>query len=430
MILAACCCVTFTGIGLTINCLGLFFGPVAKELDVGRGKVAIFSTIVNLVTGFTGPFISTLLKKFRLRTIMSAGCIMVAVGFGILSMADNVYIFYAMAPFIGAGATLLGTVVTFTVLNNWFKTRYGTVTGIMMAFGGVCGVVMSPAINWVIERYSWRAAFLFIGLIGAVVALPGILFVLKLHPEENNLQPYGESEIEAKKEESSNAQSGNESGQYHLFSVSVMLVCLMTFSETATHGINSHLPDYAMELELGSSVGALLISACMVGNISAKLLSGVLSDWIGSMKACLLMYGVSTAGLALLFISPTQHLYYPMVGALLFGASFAINSLGTAQVIKRSFPERAFTRVYAYATAFGYVGIALLTPVFGYIYDYTVSYRKAIFVAIFLKALSVSCIALLRAYLKIKYSCAISTKSKWKRDGQTQERTQQAYHSV
>ena len=35
-----------------------------------------------------------------------------------------------------------------------------------------------------------------------------------------------------------------------------------------------------------------------------------------------------------------------------------------------------------------------------------------------------------RAYLKTKYSCAISTKSKWKQDGQKQERTQQAYHSV
>ena len=36
----------------------------------------------------------------------------------------------------------------------------------------------------------------------------------------------------------------------------------------------------------------------------------------------------------------------------------------------------------------------------------------------------------IRAYLKTKYSCTISTKSKWKRDGQTRERTQQAYHSV
>ena len=34
-----------------------------------------------------------------------------------------------------------------------------------------------------------------------------------------------------------------------------------------------------------------------------------------------------------------------------------------------------------------------------------------------------------RAYLKTKYSCAISTKSKWKRDGQTQERTRRACHS-
>ena len=37
--------------------------------------------------------------------------------------------------------------------------------------------------------------------------------------------------------------------------------------------------------------------------------------------------------------------------------------------------------------------------------------------------------AIIRAYLKTKYSCAISTKSKWKRDGQTQERTRRACHS-
>ena len=39
-------------------------------------------------------------------------------------------------------------------------------------------------------------------------------------------------------------------------------------------------------------------------------------------------------------------------------------------------------------------------------------------------------IRVFRAYLKTQYSCAISTKSKWKQDGQKQERTQQAYHSV
>ena len=37
---------------------------------------------------------------------------------------------------------------------------------------------------------------------------------------------------------------------------------------------------------------------------------------------------------------------------------------------------------------------------------------------------------LIRAYLKTEYSCTISTKSKWKQDGQTRERIQQAYHSV
>lgn len=34
-----------------------------------------------------------------------------------------------------------------------------------------------------------------------------------------------------------------------------------------------------------------------------------------------------------------------------------------------------------------------------------------------------------RAYLKTKYSCTISTKSKWKQDGQKQERTRRACHS-
>ena len=36
---------------------------------------------------------------------------------------------------------------------------------------------------------------------------------------------------------------------------------------------------------------------------------------------------------------------------------------------------------------------------------------------------------IVRAYLKTKYSCTISTKSKWTRDGQTQERTRRACHS-
>ena len=57
-------------------------------------------------------------------------------------------------------------------------------------------------------------------------------------------------------------------------------------------------------------------------------------------------------------------------------------------------------------------------------------FRLFIRVSLFVIALIACIIYLIRAYLKTKYSCTISTKSKWKQDGQKQERTQQAYHIV
>ena len=125
LIVAACCGMAISAIGIVTNCMGVFYKPVSEALGVGRGNVALFNTIVHLTTGFTTPFVANLLRKYPLKPLLFAGSLLISGGIAQLSMAQNVWMFYVIAPFVGVGAAATSSVAILTILNNWFDQKYG-----------------------------------------------------------------------------------------------------------------------------------------------------------------------------------------------------------------------------------------------------------------------------------------------------------------
>lgn len=379
LIVAACCGMAISAIGIVTNCMGVFYKPVSEALGVGRGNVALFNTIVHLTTGFTTPFVANLLRKYPLKPLLLVGSLLISVGIALLSMAQNVWMFYVIAPFVGVGAAATSSVAILTILNNWFDQKYGMASGLALACSGIGGALLAPVFTAIIQMIGWRMAFLAAGGVAALASMPGILFIIHRMPQDKGYLPYGGSAV---KQASGGAQKKSKRSLGEVFSFTFLAICLMGFLSAGMTSVNSHLPGYAEELGFTASVGALMVTCCMIGNISSKLLLGVLCDTLGAVKGCMIMFASVIGSLALFLFAPSDSSWLPLLAAILFGAVFSLGGIGQSQLIRMVYGPEKFAAVYAFASVFPYIGTALMNTSFGYIYDFTGSYRGALMLSL------------------------------------------------
>lgn len=380
LIVAACCGMAISSIGIVTNCMGVFYKPVSEALGVGRGSVALFNTIVHLCTGFTTPVVANLMRKLPIKPILLTGALLISGGIAFLSVANNVWIFYLIAPFVGIGAAATSSVAILTILNSWFNLKYGMASGLALACSGIGGALLAPAFTSIIELIGWRMAFLVAGGAAAIASIPGILFIIRKTPQEKGYLPYGGNEEKAVPERTSPKKSSHSLKE--LFSFTFIAICLMSFLSAGMTSVNSHLPGYAEELGFSASVGALMVTCCMVGNISSKLLLGVLCDTLGAVKGCLIMFASIIAAIVTFLLAPVESSWLLLVAAVLFGAVFSLGGIGHSQIIRLVYGPEKFASVYAFASVFPYLGAAIMNTTFGYVYDFTGSYRGVLILSL------------------------------------------------
>ena len=386
VVVAVCCGLYSAAIGLTMNCMGVFFTPLADSFGVGRGNVAVFSTIINLLGGFFAPVAVKLIERFRLKPVLLAGSILVSGGLAAMSFARSVAALYCIAPVVGIGAALIGAVPITALLGSWFRLKYGLATGIALSFSGVSGAVLSPLFSSIIASAGWRTAFLVMGAIGAVITIPGVLFGVSSTPEDRGLWAYG-AEGPALREEPDPAKFAGAKKQ-KLLTPTFWGCALFVTGGAMVTGFNSHFPGYAGEMGLAASVGALMTSASMIGNLTGKLVLGAIADRLGEAKSCLIMFALHLAAMVLLTLLPVcpTAVYFGL--AFCFGAIYSVMAVGVPMIVRSIYGTERYSSVYSMLNLVQNVGTAIMIAAIGYIYDFFGSYRVATGVCVVLAALS------------------------------------------
>lgn len=187
--------------------IGVFTDHLGEALSLSRTQLTVAFLVGTAASGFGLPFGGRLFDQVGARRFLTA----VALVFG-LCVAGFAFVDHlsrALEAVLGAGAWVAGMVASVgfaslrflgqglltigarSVLMKWWNHRRGLVTaisGVVVAFGFS---VAPRVLNWEIESFGWRAAFLLNGL---VLALPvAALFWLTTRdsPEEHGLQMDG-----------------------------------------------------------------------------------------------------------------------------------------------------------------------------------------------------------------------------------------------
>lgn len=388
LIMGACCGLAASSLGISINSSGVFYGVVADDLGIMRGSFAFHMTIFTFFTGLAAFVIPTLMKKFPYKLLLT-----LSVGLAVLATIAMGYVhslpaFYLLGAIRGITTSMFSLVPLSMIINNWFEKSHGTAISIVFASSGLAGAVGSAVLSRVIRATSWQMGYLAAGIIILVLCLPGILLPFKLDPYEEGKKPYGGTTMKK-----ANKTVTYEKQHFHFSNPTFIALFIAILAIAFTTSLAQHFPGYAQTINLGT-IGGLMLSASMIGNIVFKVVIGLLTDAFGALKSALCMMLITLTGLFLLLFVRVP--FMMIVGALMFGACYSVGAVGGPLLTHYFFKDELYDTIYPPINFISNTGAAISLSAIGYIYDFFKSYQIAFVIIMILVCIAIAALFLNR----------------------------------
>lgn len=384
--------------GLTSYTFGLFQKPLAVEFGASFQQIGLGMTLLTVAGAVFSPVWGVALDRYSIRALMVAGGALMAIGFGLMSVAPALWILGLLfGGFVGLGMPALGTIGCSKVVANWFIRYRGQALGISAAGTSVGGLLAPPLMAVAIDAYGWRGALICAALALALIALPSVWPVIVNRPEDLGLVPDGEDRILVA---GTRAPGGftlaTESRfsdlprerNFWVITLSVG-VCLAVVSSVIVS-----LHPYATDMGIGSRQAALLLSCISISGIGGKLLFGAVADRFETRRAMWLAIGCLVFHLGVL-------LSHPRYGVLVVGTLIGGLGLGGllpvwGALIGRCYGRQAFGRVMGLMVPAMGPLLWVVYPFTGWVRDRTGNYDAAFVVFLVALTLGAALLTLLR----------------------------------
>lgn len=400
IVIAVCCGLTASSVGICINTAGVFYTPVSESLGVLRGTFALNSTLTMIGTAIAALFITQLIKKFNFKLVIGIGLFLTAGATLLMGLSNNILMFYVLGAVRGIGSALYGLIPATMIINQWFHKNHGLATSIVFSFSGIAGAIFSPVFSECISAFGWQTSYIIMSIVLVALCLPVMIYNFTIDPRKMGLLPYGmEKDISA---EDTDVKTGS-SFKFRQWTFIAMFI--FTVFLTAITGIPQHFPGLSESVGYGSQVGAMMISAGMIGNILSKLAMGSMSDKFGAVKATVFMIFVNVISTVLILAHTSSTML--IIAAFLFGSVYGATAVGSTLLTKYFFGIENYDKVYPIITFAINMGGAFAITLVGYIYDFMGSYMYAFYIALVFQAIN-----LILLFSILLFSAVVSNKKK------------------
>lgn len=378
IILIGCCGLAASSMGIVVNTSGVFIAPVSTSLGVLRGTFSLVSTFTLVSTAIISLFTPQIINKLGIKKSLFAGSILVFGSTFLMGMAKSMIIFYLLGIIRGIGAGLNAILPITMIINKWFNKSNGLATSIVLSFSGVAGAFLSPVFSSLINSIGWQNTYYVAAIISLAVTLPIILYPFKLDPLEEGLEPYG-GKFEVVNKTTTNTT-------FNPITLSFILFMTFAILTTGITGMPSHFPGFGESIGLSATTASLMLSASMIGNISSKLIIGILSDKLGAIKAVLVMMITNMIAAICMIILPKG--IFVIIFAFMFGSIYSIGAVGIALLTRYFFGENNYAKAYSIVSFGTNLGGAFSMSLFGFIYDLFKSYTNAFILTVIFSLLN------------------------------------------
>lgn len=189
-IVLACFFISFYVGGIVFFGFTAFIQPIRDEFGWSYTEISIAAGLRGLEMGFFAPAVGFLVDRFGARRLMFAGTITMGFGLLLLSFTGSLITFYTASLLLALGAGGCTSVVTMTLVANWFQRNVGVALGVMTSGFGASGLLV-PLIVRLIDTYGWRSTLVIFAVAMWIVGIP-LTLLIRNRPEEYGVLPDGE----------------------------------------------------------------------------------------------------------------------------------------------------------------------------------------------------------------------------------------------
>nr|WP_231626729.1 MFS transporter [Streptomyces apocyni] len=319
-IVAAVTFVTLVG-GAAFNALpGVLIDPLHQEFSWSRGEIGFAISLTMALYGLTAPFAAALMDRFGIRRVVVVALSMTAAG-SLLSvfMTASWQLMLYWGVLVGLGSGSMALAFSATVTNRWFVARRGLVTGILTAGGASGQLVFLPLCAWIVEEHGWRPAAVTVTLAAAAV-VPLVWLLLRDHPADVGLAPYGGEYVEKPAPQRGAARralrvlaDAAKTGPFWL------LCATFAICGASTNGlIRTHFVPAAHDHGMAITVAASLLAVIGVFDIIGTIGSGWLTDRYDPRRLLAVYYALRGVSLLLLPMLLAPAVQPPMLFFVVF----------------------------------------------------------------------------------------------------------------
>lgn len=316
---------------------GVLVGPITAEFGWSRATLASAVLAAHITGGLAIPFAGVLIDRFGVRKIALPAICMFALALGGISMLPAVATYfvvaYAVLGLIGAGHS---TVIYARAVSTWFDQRRGMALGISLSGVGIGVAVVPEVARILITSYGWRGAYVGLGVLLFVVAMPavGCLVHDRLREDRSVLSI-------ARKEGNENGATlliAARSYQFWALAVVVFLVAI------AVNGMLAHVVPLLNERGISNRSATQALSAAGLALIVGRAASGYFLDRFFAPVVSACFFLIPFAGIVLL--GTTESSALAMFAAVLLGIGIGAEVDIMAFLLGRYFGLSHYGAVY------------------------------------------------------------------------------------
>jgi MFS transporter, OFA family, oxalate/formate antiporter len=377
------------------NTLQLFFPELKKAFGWSTQQVTAPVSNYFLYIAAVSPVVGWLLTRYSARRVMLLGSLLGIGTLGLFSQVRSLWQLHVVYLLFSVAITSAGIIPSMVILSNWFERFRGRAVGLFLVGSSFGGIVFPRLTAWLIARYGWREAALYLAVISIFfVVFP--IFFLRNHPAELEQHPDGAphpkrpivaGELLAQGDTIQTTNSPTllialRSGRFYLLLFITASFWFCGFS------VLQHSALYFSELGLRPAQAANVLSLFFLSSILGKVTFGYLSDHFNKLSILTAATVNLMAGLFFLRLMQTDTATFGVAFALLYGFGYSGAFAMIQLVVAELYQGAGFSRIYGVVTTTdslaGFLGIATLA----YLHDQSGSYSDGIRVLLLVAGLA------------------------------------------
>ena len=373
-VVAACCIVMGTAMGIVANCSSLFIKPISEDLNYSRSAVSFILSVFSAGNMVASLLAGKIFTEDNIVKVMKIAIIILVLAYFGYSLSTSLAVFYLLAAITSICETIVTVLPITFILNNWFYEKGGIALGLASMGSGIGAAIFNALAGRWITQFGWRYTFMILAAFVAVLAIPCIFFVIKLRPADMGLTPYGTAPNRSQHQNTKEDISVQTKKSPVFWALAVSAALIGVCMNVMYNSISPHLTDIGYSLTFSAN----LLSIGMVALAAGKLLLGRLFDRLGVKVtffiACFSLFA-SLIGLLL-----SRHMLALPLIVLGIGLGSSFGAVCFPLTVPAVFGKKDYRSILGIISAIQAMGGAMAPTVAGFVFDQFGSYNPAFIV--------------------------------------------------